>query len=327
MPLYPNLPCWDRPPSFIFIVPHPNLTLLPRIWLRAIRFTKRLPKDHIMYPFGLILIGVLFRTCHLHLWTGVQAILLDIHLPLKSATNEWLQECPLSQALESNLALRQNFEGEQIDLFDKHVPHVTMYQTEFDLDRNINGTTVIDEEKLKRFLDTLYNISLVALPQCEVTISPSPNVNGSFAMWPVVRTECLQILSDEIVDAMSQYIKRPPTIPDWIWNLPEPQRSQKLDMIQRYGSPNVYEEFEPHVTVGYDKQATTNNNDTSRDARIRTMRRIADLMPRPCGGMVRRIAVGRVGVGGSVLQRGRIGHDIPLRPPDNGVMFNVRPKV
>mmetsp|Transcript_26599 Transcript_26599/g.57718 ORF Transcript_26599/g.57718 Transcript_26599/m.57718 type:complete len:264 (+) Transcript_26599:101-892(+) len=243
---------------------------------------------------------------------SVRAILLDVHLPLKSSTNEWQQECPLSQALESNLALRQNFDGEQIDFFSKHVPHVTLYQTDFSLERTINGTASIDEAKMRLFLDTLHNISMVALPQCEVTISHSPNVNGPYAMWPVHLTECLQIVSDEIVDATYKFIKRPPTIPDWIWSLPEPQRSRKLNMIKRYGSPNVYEEFEPHITAGYD---VSNDTGIGRSRR-RTMNRIGTVMPRNCGGMVRRMAVGRVGVGGSVLQKGQIGEDIPLCPPD-----------
>lgn len=261
---------------------------------------------------------LLFALQILH-FESVQAILLDIHLPLKSSSNEWQQECPLSQALESNLALRQNFDGEQIDFFAEHVPHVTLYQTDFDMVKTTkNGTSSFDEAKLKLFLDTLYNISMVALPQCEIILSSSSDVNGPYAMWPVQRSSCLQILSDEIVDATSRYIRRPPTIPDWIWNLPEPQRSRKLDMIRKYGSPNVYEEFDPHVTVGYDESSS---NDTSvRYKRIRTMNRIGSVMPRSCGGMVRRIAVGRVGVGGSVLQKGQIGKDIPLRPPDDMIV-------
>ena len=29
-------------------------------------------------------------------------------------------------------------------------------------------------------------------------------------------------------------------------------RKKKIDYVKRYGSPNVFDEFDPHVTVGYD---------------------------------------------------------------------------
>jgi len=34
--------------------------------------------------------------------------------------------------------------------------------------------------------------------------------------------------------------------------LPEPVRSEKEDMIRKYGSPNVFSQFDPHVTLGFD---------------------------------------------------------------------------
>ena len=58
------------------------------------------------------------------------AVLLDVHLPLKSPTNEWQQECPYSQALESNRILRHYFAqtGERVDFFTPlHKPHVTLF--------------------------------------------------------------------------------------------------------------------------------------------------------------------------------------------------------
>ena len=249
------------------------------------------------------------------------AVLLDVHLPLKSPTNEWQQECPYSQALESNRILRHYFAqtGERVDFFTPlHKPHVTLYQTEFDLEKDnstdTNGTE-IDPAKLEVFLDTLSNMSIAgALPQCEVVLDPPAIVFGAYTQWPVQASDCLQMLSDSIVDELNQFIKRPPTIPDWVWTLPEPQRSRKLEMIRRYGSPNVYSEFQPHVTVGFD--ATTPTNSTARRARARAMNRIADVMPRPCGGMIRTGAVGRVGIGGTVLAGGKVGKDIQLHLPN-----------
>ena len=88
------------------------------------------------------------------------AVLLDVHLPLKSPTNEWQQECPYSQALESNRILRHYFAqtGERVDFFTPlHISHLTLYQAEFDLEKDnstdTNGTE-IDPAKLEVFVDT-----------------------------------------------------------------------------------------------------------------------------------------------------------------------------
>ena len=270
---------------------------------------------------------------------AVDAVLLDIHLPLKSPTNEWQQECPYSQALESNRILRHYWpQTEQVDFFTPlHIPHVTLYQVEFDLekenatiasagtaDHDKNDTSAeIDPAKLEVFLDTLYSMSTAGvLPQCEVVLAPPAIVFGAYTQWPVQPSDCLQILSDAIVDELSKFIKRPPIIPDWVWTLPEPQRSSKLDMIQRYGSPNVYSEFQPHATVGFDTTTPTNNS--TRRARIRAMNRIANDVPKPCGGMIRTAAVAKVGVGGTVLADGKVGRDLPLQLPDGESVSDTR---
>eukprot|EP00770_Monocercomonoides_exilis_P005456 MONOS_5428.1-p1 / transcript=MONOS_5428.1 / gene=MONOS_5428 / organism=Monocercomonoides_exilis_PA203 / gene_product=unspecified product / transcript_product=unspecified product / location=Mono_scaffold00157:94220-94774(+) / protein_length=102 / sequence_SO=supercontig / SO=protein_coding / is_pseudo=false len=42
-------------------------------------------------------------------------------------------------------------------------------------------------------------------------------------------------------------------VPGWIKDLPDPeQRRRKTEYVQKYGSPNVYEEFEPHISLGCD---------------------------------------------------------------------------
>ena len=62
----------------------------------------------------------------------------------------------------------------------------------------------------------------------------------------------LQMLSDTIVQHTSRYIKPNQTIPEWVYNLPEPSRSKKIASVQKY----VWEEFETHLTVGYDELAS-----------------------------------------------------------------------
>lgn len=53
---------------------------------------------------------------------------------------------------------------------------------------------------------------------------------------------------------------------------------------------------------------------TNNGSRIKIIQRGADTMPDPCVGMIRRLAEGRIGIGGCVLQNGRIGEDMHLRP-------------
>jgi hypothetical protein len=45
------------------------------------------------------------------------------------------------------------------------------------------------------------------------------------------------------------------TVPDWVQHLPEPERSEKIAFIRVYGSPNVFSQFQPHVTLACDENA------------------------------------------------------------------------
>lgn len=79
-------------------------------------------------------------------------------------------------------------------------------------------------------------------------------VQGEYAMWDVEVTPCLQSLSNTFVSALRPYITPNQPIPDWVLTLPEPLRTEKINMIKRYGSPNVYDQFQPHVTLAWDNQ-------------------------------------------------------------------------
>lgn len=76
-------------------------------------------------------------------------------------------------------------------------------------------------------------------------------------MYHIHNTPYFQHLSDTIVLHSHPYTTPNQTIPDWVFHLPEPERSIKIDYVRRYGSPNVFEEFDPHLTVGYDEVASS----------------------------------------------------------------------
>ena len=50
----------------------------------------------------------------------------------------------------------------------------------------------------------------------------------------------MQLLSDKIVNATFKFVTLPQPIPKWVYSLPEPERSEKIEMVEKYGSPNVF---------------------------------------------------------------------------------------
>jgi hypothetical protein len=48
-----------------------------------------------------------------------------------------------------------------------------------------------------------------------------------------------------MVNECCHFLFRPPFMPQWIDTLPSEQRQLKREMVEKYGSPNVFEEFNP----------------------------------------------------------------------------------
>jgi len=169
------------------------------------------------------------------------------------------------KALESNLALRTKYphDREQIDFSSKHLPHITLFLSDFALEEEkeektnapkINSTR--REEFLQTVQQTIYRTAqLQTMRSFYAVLRPDPIVNGLYAMWELSLSSSLQYLSNILVEATQPFVKPNQKIPEWIYDLPysSPHRKRKIDYIRRYGSPNVFEEFEPHLTVGYDE--------------------------------------------------------------------------
>lgn len=252
---------------------------------------------------------VLFLLYHLIVFG--ECLLLNIHMPLKVANPTRMDLSLYSQALASNLALREAAAAgaEQVDLFSNHTAHITLYLVDFDV-QDENGTIV--ESKLQTVLDAVQQ-ALVSqnYSPCRVDWPLLPTVQDGYAMYFVSASQCLQELSDRVVNATMQYIRRPPVIPDWIHSLPEPERKKLFERIQKFGSPNVHEGFNPHVTVGYDAV-------TPRTRRLNALENL--YTPQPCLAHLSTVAVGLTGVAGTVLQDGEL-----LRVPlNNEIMGQMR---
>jgi len=135
-------------------------------------------------------------------------------------------------------------------------PHITLYLTEF-LPNNVTCDASGSTSSVCADLGAIAP-SLEAPPSlCEddPVVLGALEVSGCYAMWEVVNSPCLQAMSDRVVNATYRLAVPNQTVPDWVEDLPEPTKSEKEALIKSFGSPNVFTQFAPHVTVGYDCSA------------------------------------------------------------------------
>lgn len=246
--------------------------------------------------------------------------------------------------------------SERVNLFADHTPHVTLYLADFDLedrapkaagaDDATAPPVALNQTKVTSFLDAISSLNLtqiIAGLTCPLSLSQDPesqgyyNINGDYTMLPVRDTQCLQTLSTTLLHSLQGYLREPVVVPAWVASLPEPARSAAIYRSRTYGSPNVLEGFEPHVTVGYDPSGGGKNGpDPSSSALASAMRGAGssretlsakdttnvqwriDAMEQwneayrkareTCTDEVEGIALGRTGVGGTVLAHSRMGY-------------------
>ena len=268
------------------------------------------------------------------------AIYLDIHVPLPA------DNCLMTETLRANELLRSYNGREQVDLFSRHTPHITLFLADFDLEFNNSDKSVNDddlaqlnEKKVDSFLNTISAVNFTHIVEgldCTLSLSTQSfieddtdknqtyyTINGAFTMLNVLNTLCLKALSNVVLDKVESFVKRPIIVPSWVASLPEPQRSAAIYRSRKYGSPNVLEGFIPHLTVGFDplnyndaalnhhslKAETMNSYSLPReDAMEQWNEGFAQLMKGGCSSEVKGIAVGKNGAGGTVLADSRLGY-------------------
>ncbi|KAL0491527.1 valS [Acrasis kona] len=110
-----------------------------------------------------------------------------------------------------------------------------------------------EKEIYQSLYKTLSNYKYDCVLQSNPRLNPGAPSN-TYALWDTNLPACLQNLSDRIVNATYPYIDEnaKKQEPEWIEHLPEPTRSLKKKMIKEFGSPNVFSQFTPHITVGHD---------------------------------------------------------------------------
>ncbi|EFA80786.1 hypothetical protein PPL_06372 [Heterostelium album PN500] len=159
---------------------------------------------------------------------------LDIHLQLDANTYQLV--------MGYNKEIREMAPNDQIDLGVTSLPHITLYLTQFletEIGSIVNDINAIFEQIQQKALNCKIN--------CIETV-----VIGQYGMWNVEVNPCLQYISDLIVNTTCKYIVPNQPIPSWVYELPEPVRTEKIDMITKYGSPNVFSQFQPHITLAWD---------------------------------------------------------------------------
>ena len=278
----------------------------------------------------------IFNLCH--------SIHLDIHIPLPKG-------CLNYHALLANRLLRSASRPppaddhnltqptEQVNLFSEHTAHLTLYLANFDLEMNNNenappqtsdGTdnnniavsTALNQTKVDAFKNTISSLNftdVLAGLNCPLSFTTTSskhddifyNIQGAYTMLPIDITPCLQKLSDSILQGSIKFLKYPIEVPSWVASLPEPDRSAAIYRTRQFGSPNVLQGFAPHVTVGYDPNLLSNLQ-----WRIDTMNQWNDAYKQvreTCIDQVQGIALGKTGMGGTVLSSGRMGYwNVPV---------------
>ena len=166
------------------------------------------------------------------LFAPAYSINLNIHFKVEEAMrlviensliHAILQQCPHSEV---------NFTYSQ--------PHITLYLTEFEDDK-------VDAIKAK--LDEL----VPTLPHSCKFVYNGTELSGDYFMWNLNKPACLQELSDRVVEALAEFRVKNQPVPEWVYKQPEPKRSQMIKYVKEYGSPNVFEMFQPHVTLAWDQ--------------------------------------------------------------------------
>jgi len=158
---------------------------------------------------------------------------LDVHLKLSAEILDYV-EGDLSN--EINKLAPHN----EVD-FKISIPHITLYLTEY-MSENISD--VVDT--MNRLVPHLAK----SIGTCPITFG-KPFAQGQYFMWRTEVPACMQQIVDNLTIELCKYRNVDQEVPDWVYTLPEPQRSERIQMVRKYGSPNVFQYFDPHLTLAW----------------------------------------------------------------------------
>ena len=157
---------------------------------------------------------------------------IDIHLPVLGEAH--------ATAVRANGFLNEKLNNDEVDFETKHTPHVTLYLTAFSCPKTDAVNCI---EQISKAINATIATVAPTMGPCDVELTQA-YAAGTYAMMNVTLDDCLQTYSDAIVNATYRFSQPNQTAPSWVNDLPEPERSEKLADIKKYGSPNVFSQFQ-----------------------------------------------------------------------------------
>lgn len=112
-----------------------------------------------------------------------------------------------------------------------YLPHITLYLSQY---------STSNLKLLKQQAQQLAS----QWHQFPLTLEHIERTKGNWLMLEISNTRELQRLADTAAITVSPLRSMDQTAPTWVSHYPE-----KLAAFQRYGSPNVFTNFEPHITL------------------------------------------------------------------------------
>lgn len=224
---------------------------------------------------------------------------VNIHIKLSPALEQ--------AAMLMNIYIHQRDPTEKIDLAVAEQPHITLYLTLFP-----NENLQLLAARMSTLIDSLATPSSpFPANGCNLTVSAAAAagtiVNSTaYVLWNMPNPACLQYLSDAVVNATVDLIVPNQPVPSWVWSLPADIAAVKARYVRLYGSPNVFDQFEPHVSLAGDDSAPALLGSIIRQAGFRQMIPFVDLQM-----TVETVALGLTGPYGTVL-RGQDLRDYPI---------------
>ncbi|KAL9645926.1 hypothetical protein ABK040_001034 [Willaertia magna] len=149
--------------------------------------------------------------------------------------------------------------------YTKIEPIITLYSSIFEnkyLDlifKKLNKTISTFTNDYKNVYNKDYNKDY---NNCNVMTSTNLTVSGNYLLWYINKNNCLQKLSDNIVNTTFTYldIEIKNKLPSWVLNLQKFEKEKKIEMISKYGNANVFSEFDPHFVIAQDDTTPKNLN-------------------------------------------------------------------
>ena len=109
--------------------------------------------------------------------------------------------------------------------------HMTLYLTEY------------KPESLKKIKEVVNKIAKETKP-FDVNFYRLRKTGGNWIMLDAENNGIIQGLADEVTVRLNKYRATDAKVPDWAKSIPEKVKSFNL-----YGSPNVFMNFDPHITL------------------------------------------------------------------------------